>query len=81
VYKYGIFGQQVSANPWKSGWWRYRMPGLGEIDWQKFVSALQENGNNYVMSIEHEDPVWQGSEDKVKKGLQLGLKHLSQFIV
>lgn len=81
VYKYGIFGQQISANPWKSGWWRYRMPGLGEIDWQKFISALQENGYNYVMSIEHEDPVWEGSEDKVKKGLQLGLKHLSQFIV
>ncbi|MCA1598861.1 MAG: sugar phosphate isomerase/epimerase, partial [Chloroflexi bacterium] len=26
------------------GWWRYRMPGLGEIDWPRFISALQEGG-------------------------------------
>jgi sugar phosphate isomerase/epimerase len=81
VYRYGILGKQVDANPWKSGWWRYRMPGLGEIDWQKFISTLQENGYDYVLSIEHEDPVWEGSEEKIKKGLQLGLKHLRQFIV
>ena len=81
VYNYGILGQQIDANPWKSGWWRYRIPGLGEIDWQKFISTLQENGYDYVLSIEHEDPIWEGSEDKVKKGLQLGLKHLKQFTI
>jgi sugar phosphate isomerase/epimerase len=81
VYKYGLFGKQVDPIPWKSGWWRYRMPGLGEIDWLEFISTLQENSYDYVLSIEHEDPVWEGSEEKVKKGLQLGYKHLSQFIV
>jgi sugar phosphate isomerase/epimerase len=81
LYKYGILGKQINANPWKSGWWRYRMPGLGEIDWQKLVTTLQENGYDYVISIEHEDPIWEGSEEKVKKGLQLGLKHLSQFLI
>ncbi len=81
VYNYGILGQQIDANPWKSGWWRYRIPGLGEIDWQKFISTLQENGYDNVLSIEHEDPIWEGSEDKVKKGLQLGLKHLKQFTI
>jgi len=81
VYNYGILGKQVNPEPWKSGWWRYRMPGLGEIDWQKFITTLQEYGYDYVLSIEHEDPVWEGSEEKVKKGLQLGLKHLKQFVV
>lgn len=81
VYKYGFFGKQVNPEPWKSGWWRYRMPGLGEIDWARFITTLQENGYDYVLSIEHEDPVWEGSEEKIKKGLQLGYKHLSQFIV
>lgn len=80
-YRYGIFGRQIDPIPWKSGWWRYRMPGSGEIDWSKFISTLQENGYNSVLSIEHEDPIWEGSEDKIKTGLQLGLKHLSQFVV
>lgn len=81
LYQYGIFGRQVKPIPWKSGWWRYRMPGWGEIDWQKFISALQENGYDKVLSIEHEDPVWEGSEEKIKTGLKLGLKHLSQFTI
>ncbi len=80
-YKYGLFGRQIDPIPWKSGWWRYRMPGLGEIDWSKFISVLQENGYDYVLSIEHEDPIWEGSEEKVKTGLKLGYKYLSQFVV
>lgn len=80
-YRYGIFWRQLNADPWESGWWRYRMPGLGGVDWQKFISTLQEVGYDFVLSIEHEDPVWEGSEEKVKTGLQLGLKHLSQFVI
>lgn len=81
INQYGLFGRQIDPIPWKSGWWRYRMPGLGEIDWQKFISTLQENGYDNVLSIEHEDPIWEGSEEKIKQGLQLGLKHLSQFVI
>lgn len=80
-YRYGLFGRQIDPVPWKSGWWRYRMPGLGEIDWKKFISTLQEYKYDYVLSIEHEDPVFEGTEEKVKKGLILGYKHLSQFVV
>ncbi len=79
--RYGIFSRQIEPTPWKSGWWRYRMPGLGQIDWQKYISALQEVGYEGTLSIEHEDPVWEGSEEKVKRGLVAGLKHLSQFVV
>ena len=81
VSLYGLLQRfQLDPIPWKSGWWRYRMPGLGSINWGRFVSTLQESGYNYVLSIEHEDPVWEGSEEKVKTGLKLGLKHLSQFV-
>lgn len=80
-YRYGILGQQINPQPWKSGWWRYRMPGWGEVNWQMFISTLQEYGYDYVLSIEHEDPLWEGSEEKVKGGLQLGYKHLSQFVL
>ncbi|HEX2963742.1 MAG TPA: sugar phosphate isomerase/epimerase [Ignavibacteriales bacterium] len=80
-YEYGFFGRQIEPIPWKSGWWRYRIPGLGEIDWNRFISTLQDNGYNYVISIEHEDPVWEGSEEKVKNGLKLGHRHLSPFVI
>ena len=80
-YRYGIPGQQLQPEPWKSGWWRYRMPGLGEIDWNSFISTLQEYGYDQVLSIEHEDPVWEGSEKKIKTGLKLGLKHLAQYVL
>ena len=79
--KYGILGRQIEPQPWKSGWWRYRIPGSGEIDWKKFIDTLQESGYDNTLSIEHEDPVWEGSEEKIKRGLLLGLKHLSPFIV
>ncbi len=81
TYRYGLFGRQLSPLPWKSGRWRYRMPGLGKIDWGSLISTLQECGYDSVLSIEHEDPVWEGSEEKVKAGLRLGLKHLSQFVL
>jgi sugar phosphate isomerase/epimerase len=80
-YEYGLFGRQIDPVPWKSGWWRYRMPGSGDINWAKFISTLQEYKYDYVLSIEHEDPVYEGTEEKVKKGLILGYKHLSQFVV
>jgi sugar phosphate isomerase/epimerase len=80
-YRYGILGRQIDPVPWNSGWWRYRMPGLGEIDWNRFISTLQECGYDYVLSIEHEDPVWEGSEEKIKTGLKLAHQHLKQFVV
>ena len=53
----------------------------GGIDWGRFVSALMENGYDDVISIEHEDPLWEGTEDKVKGGLVLGQRYLSQFML
>jgi sugar phosphate isomerase/epimerase len=81
AYRYGIFSRQIDPVPWKSGWWRYRIPGLGSIDWRKLITTFQEVGYDDVLSIEHEDPIWEGTEEKVKHGLALGLKHLSQYVV
>jgi len=62
------------------GWWRYRIPGMGELDWAKFISRLYEIGYDGALSIEHEDPVWGGSEEKVKEGLVIGGRFLEQFV-
>jgi sugar phosphate isomerase/epimerase len=50
------------------GWQVPRMPGLGEVRWDRFVSALYREGYDYVVSIEHEDRTFEGSEELVKRG-------------
>ena len=84
-YKYGIIGKQLlKKSEWDAGWWRYRMPGFGQIDWKGVFNALYESGFAGPMIIEHEDPVFGGdrSEDGsglgplTEKGLTLGLRYL-----
>ena len=76
---YGIFNTQLSPRH-SASFWRYRMPGMGQIDWKEFIKALKAIGYDGVVSIEHEDPVYEGSADKVKEGLQLGRKRLENLI-
>ena len=76
---YGIFDRQFSKS-WGDGYWRYRMPGLGQVKFAEMVKALKDAGYDGVMSIEHEDPLYEGSEAKVKEGLELGRKYLEKLI-
>jgi sugar phosphate isomerase/epimerase len=43
-----------------SGWWRYRLPGLGELDWSAIFSALADVGYDGIVAIENEDPLCHG---------------------
>jgi sugar phosphate isomerase/epimerase len=80
--RYGWPGRAVvRPDPWDVGWWRYRVPGLGQVDWVRVVDALYEGGFAGVLSVEHEDPVWGGSEAKVKTGLAIAHRTLRPLIV
>jgi sugar phosphate isomerase/epimerase len=58
---------------------RHRMPGLGQVDWGKVVSALVENGYTGNLDIEgRHDPVFRGEREE--QGLLISLKHLRQFV-
>lgn len=50
-------------------WYRYRLPGLGSLDWGRLLCSLQAIGYEGTISIEHEDPVWCGSIEKIQQGL------------
>ncbi len=50
------------------GWQVPRLPGLGEVRWDRFVAALYRAGYDYVVSIEHEDRAFEATEDLVKRG-------------
>jgi sugar phosphate isomerase/epimerase len=80
--RYGWPGKAVTRpDPWDVGWWRYRVPGLGDVDWRRIVDTLYEGGFDGVLSVEHEDPVWGGSEDLVLAGLDVAHRTLSPLII
>lgn len=80
--RYGYPGQAVRReDPWDTGWWRYRVPGLGDVDWRRLVDVLYEGGFDGVLSVEHEDPVWGGSPERVRTGLQVAFRTLSPLII
>ena len=80
--RFGYPGQIVTReNPWDVGWWRYRVPGLGEVDWRGLIDAMYEGGFKGTLSVEHEDPLWGGTEEKIKIGLQIAYKTLRPYIV
>lgn len=79
--KYGINDRQLKGFGEDSyGYWRYRMPSLGQVDWEKLINLLRSKGYEGVISTEHEDPMYEGSEAKIKEGLVIGITHLKKFI-
>jgi sugar phosphate isomerase/epimerase len=45
------------------------------------IDTLYEGGFDGVLSVEHEDPVWGGTEEKVKQGLIVAHRTLRPLIV
>ncbi|WP_445148662.1 sugar phosphate isomerase/epimerase family protein [Baekduia sp. Peel2402] len=80
---YGFFGRlsERASDPWDMGWWRYRIPGRGQVDFPAYVDALYEGGFDGVLSVEHEDPVWGGSPEKVEQGLRIAHRTLRELVL
>jgi sugar phosphate isomerase/epimerase len=78
--RFGVFGQVIDREPWVSGWWRYRIPGLGEVNWQDIVSTLRRAGYDGVISVEHEDPVWSGELGRIREGLTIAERTLAPLV-
>lgn len=62
------------------GWQIPRLPGLGEVQWNQFISALYAVGYDYVVSIEHEDRAFEGTEELVKRGFLIARDALKPYI-
>jgi sugar phosphate isomerase/epimerase len=81
LYEYGVLGKALGSSRPFSGWWRYRLPGRGKIDWGLFMGTLAEVRYDDVIAIEHEDAIWYGDVQKNKRGLLLAKKYLDPYIV
>ena len=63
------------------GWQIPRMPGLGEVPWNRFIAALIAAGYDGVVSVEHEDRSFEGDLDLVKHGFLLARNTLRPLLV
>ncbi len=61
-------------------WGIPRLPGLGEVRWNRFMAALYAAGYDFVVSIEHEDRRFEGSENLVKRGFYIARDVLEPYI-
>jgi sugar phosphate isomerase/epimerase len=71
----------------KARWWRYRIPGMGSMNWREFFSVLQDVGYAGGMSIEQEDPLYGGDNnpgpdfsDDFKMGFVMAKRYLNQYV-
>jgi sugar phosphate isomerase/epimerase len=73
LYRHGTFSAGI-------GWQVPRLPGLGEVRWDRFIAALYAAGYDHVVSIEHEDRTFEGTEELVKRGFLLSRDVLRPFL-
>jgi len=70
----------------RAQWWRFRIPGLGSINWAEFFTVLQSVGYTGAMSIEHEDPLYGEAHpgpdfsDDFKTGFKMAHRYLRQYV-
>lgn len=57
-----------------------KIPGLGDVNWAKYVSALTDIGYDGYACIEIEDRAFEDSREKVIKSLQQSKRYLEQFV-
>lgn len=58
-----------------------KLPGLGDVDWGKYVSALTDVGYDGFTCIEVEDKAYEGTKEKVEQSLILSQRYLQQFVI
>jgi sugar phosphate isomerase/epimerase len=79
--RYGFFGKTVERESSSDhSWWRFRVPGLGQVDWRRVIDVLYEGGFDGTVSVEHEDPLWGGTEARIKTGLTIASRTLRPLL-
>lgn len=58
-----------------------KLPGLGDVDWGKYVSALTDIGYDGCTCIEVEDKAFEGSVADVKRSIALSTRYLRNFVI
>lgn len=76
-------GVQQAIGYHGKGWWQYKLPGHGLLDWPRFLRQAKGYGFDGTLSIEHEDAAygWPGKDlAQRKEGERLGLAYLRDVL-
>ncbi|MBC7237141.1 MAG: sugar phosphate isomerase/epimerase [Chloroflexi bacterium] len=60
------------------GWWRFVLPGLGQLDWPAIFQTLRAVGYAGDVAVEHEDREY--LKERWNEGLALALKMMRPFV-
>ena len=58
-----------------------KLPGLGDVDWGKYVSALTDIAYDGYTCIEVEDSAFESSEERKLDSMRLSKKFFEQFVI
>ena len=58
-----------------------KLPGLGDVNWSHFISALRDIGYDGFTCVEVEDRSFEGSREKILDSLELAAEYLYQFVI
>lgn len=57
-----------------------KLPGLGDVNWSKFISALTDVGYQGYCCIEVEDRAFEDSKERILHSIALSKKYIYQYI-
>ena len=57
-----------------------KIPGLGDINWGKWVGTLADVGYDGPVCVEVEDHAFEGSDEKRRKSLEISYRVLRPFV-
>lgn len=58
-----------------------KIPGLGDVNWSAFVSALNDIRYNGYAVIEVEDKAFEGSREDILNSIRLSKRYLDNFLI
>ena len=73
LYERGVMSAGV-------GWQVPRLPGLGQVPWDRFIAALYRSGYDGPVVVEHEDRSFEGSDERVKAGFLLARDAVGPYV-
>ena len=58
-----------------------KIPGLGDVDWGKYISAMTDIRYDGPVCIEVEDKAFEGSAEDIDRAVALSKRYLDQFVI
>ena len=58
-----------------------KLPGLGDVDWGKYVSALTDIGYDSFACVEVEDKAFESCRERIIDSVKLSAKYMEQFVI